>query len=106
MQVFKGIHIDTGQEVALKHITGQFQLRGRNNMDASQTLTRELTAMQNLSHRHILKLLDAIPQARLLAAAICVLCLRMVKFCGNAHHATPSLLYREMGSCLCWNCAQ
>lgn len=92
MQVFKGTHVDTGQEVALKYITGQFQLRGRNDVGASQKLTRELRAMQHLSHRHIVKLLDTIPQARLLAAAMCVRYSRVFKFCGMpSFHALCAL---------------
>ncbi|EIE21697.1 kinase-like protein [Coccomyxa subellipsoidea C-169] len=44
--VFKGVHMETGQAVALKH----------------QMWSRELRAMQDLSHPNIVRLLDAFPQ--------------------------------------------
>ncbi len=57
--------METGQAVALKHVTKTLQQRGRNGVDAKQMWSRELRAMQDLSHPNIVRLLDAIPQVRL-----------------------------------------
>jgi serine/threonine protein kinase len=66
-KVFEGVHMDTGQEVALKHITKTLQERGRDGIDAKHAWSREIKVMQDLTHPNIVRLLDIVPQVRLLA---------------------------------------
>ncbi|KAK9908405.1 hypothetical protein WJX75_007433 [Coccomyxa subellipsoidea] len=74
-EVFEGVHMDTGQEVALKHITKTLQERGRDGIDAKHAWSREIKVMQDLTHPNIVRLLDIVPQgdALVLVMELCAI---------------------------------
>lgn len=77
MQVFRGVHKQTGSDVALKHVIDRAPARDTDGLGEMQRLSHEIAALKTLSHPNIVQLLEVIPQVchriTLQRLAICLL---------------------------------